>query len=73
MSNLYHIAFGKGLVNLCVCIIWQIIYKSFTGIVGIQSPKGVGWTTSEKNERKDGVQPWEQEDNLCPVGNVMVK
>jgi hypothetical protein len=73
VSNLYHIAFGKGLVNLCVCIIWQIIYKSFTAIVGIQSPIGVGWTTSEKNERKDGVQPWEQEDNLCPVGNVMVK
>ncbi len=53
--------------------LWLIIYKSFTGIVGIQSPIGDGWTTSEKNERKDGVHPWEQEDNLCPVGNVMVK
>jgi hypothetical protein len=42
VSNLYHIAFGKGLVNLNVCIIWQIIYKSFTGIVGIQSPIGDG-------------------------------
>jgi len=42
VSNLYHIAFGKGLVNLCVCIICQIIYKSFTAIVGIQSPIGDG-------------------------------